>query len=717
MPTNRTSRHSLACVLAIPLLLSACAKAEPGTAAAPGKAHKINHVLLITVDTWRFDRVGLHADLVKTPNIDRFAGQALHFMRAYSHNPCTLPAHANILTGTTPLNHGISDNSGFRLEPRFFTMAEFFKQRNWTTAAFIAAFPLDSRFGLDQGFDVYDEQYKSHSEHEGFFSERPADAVIDSFIAWADQPGRPENWFSWIHLFDPHQPYSPPQPFAGQYSQDPYSGEVAYTDQQLGRLWDWLRQKGLYDDTLIVLTGDHGEGLEEHGERTHAYFAYNSTIHIPLFMRIPGVEAEIIQENVCHSDIFPTVCQALGLPAPDRLPGRSLLTDRAGLADRAIYFESLTPFYNRSWAPLRGYIRADDKYIDLPLQELYDLDRDPAERTNLVRGLNWKAHRQALQELIRSQINPDKPERLQGAETDPKVVLRLQSLGYLPGDQGVKKTVFLPKDDLKTLLPLQNLMLDGMACEQNDRPEQAIALFDQVIRQRQDFILTYTLMASIYKKAYQFDKAVDILNRGLAANPDNIFLLAKLGILLAEYGRPDEAIAVLEKAIAQQDSDPETYTYLGVAYHRKKDFDRALAQFEKGLTLDRSNALLHNNIGAVYLEKYLQTRDDALFEKAMAAFNQALGLDSRLHSALNGRGAAYSFRNQPELAMADWRDAIAAKSDFPDPYFNLAVLLNKQGQKEQALETLLACQKNCQRSLSQGYRQQLERMIAGLTRR
>lgn len=707
---KKTQLRSLCLLAALLPLWTAVSCGGGDTAPSPA----VRNILLITVDTWRYDRVGLHGRFVKTPHIDRLAAESLRFTRAFSHTPCTLPAHANILTGTTPLSHGISDNSGFRLKEDFLTLAEFFREKNWHTAAFIAAFPLDSRFGLDQGFELYDEQYQSHSEHEGFFSERPANELVDSFIAWKEKLEDPKNWFAWIHLFDPHQPYFPPEPFASEYPDDPYSGEVAYTDQELGRLWQWMRGNGVYDNTLIVLTADHGEGLGDHGERTHAYFAYNSTIHVPLFIRIPGTRAAVVEENVCHVDIFPTLCQALGMEPPEGLHGLSLLSDHSVLASRSIYFESLTPYYNRNWAPLRGYLLQNEKYIDLPIQELYDIGRDPDESQNRVQGLNWKSRRQKLERLISSHTRPVRPERQKGEKPDPEAERRLQSLGYIPSDRSLKKTSFLPQDDLKLLLPLQNLMLDGLTHEQNERDQAALGIYTNILRQREDFILVYTLMAAIFKKNQQYQKAVEILNHGLAANPDNIFLLSKLGILLSEYGRPEEAVTVLNRVLSIEDTDPETYTYLGVAYHRMKKFDQAMTQFERGLKLDRSNALLHNNIAAVTLEKFLKTRDRSLFDRAMDSYNRALEADPVLHSALNGRGAAFSFDNQPDRAMADWFKALSAKKDYPDPYFNLGILLARSGDSAKALEIFQACRQHCQRTLTPADRQRLERLISRL---
>ncbi|MCJ7526230.1 MAG: sulfatase, partial [Candidatus Aminicenantes bacterium] len=287
------------------------------------------NVLLITIDTLRYDRVGiLDPRHVKTPNLDMLAEKSLVFTRAFSHNPVTLPAHINILTGTTPLFHGVSDNTGFKLDKSFLTLPHYLRRFGYRTAAFVGAFPLDSRFGLDQGFDLYDDFYGTRNEREFFFVERPAEKVIAPAMAWIGK--QTQKWFGWIHLFDPHQPYLPPSPFKETYAADPYSGEVAYVDAQLGVLFDFLRKKHLLEKTMVILTADHGEALGEKGEDTHSYFAYNNTIHVPLFIHIPGRKPQTFAKNVCHTDIFPTVCEALNLKIPPKLQGESLLEILAG---------------------------------------------------------------------------------------------------------------------------------------------------------------------------------------------------------------------------------------------------------------------------------------------------------------------------------------------------------------------------------------------------
>ena len=245
---------------------------------------------------------------------------SLVFTRAFAHNPVTLPSHANILTGATPLYHGISDNTGFKLDKKFLTIPQYLRRHGYQTAAFIGAFPLDSRFGLDQGFDLYDDYYGTRNEREFFFAERPAEKVIAPAMAWIGrQSGK---WFGWVHLFDPHQPYLPPSPFKEKYANDPYSGEVAYVDAQLGVLFDFLRARRLLEKTVVILTADHGEALGEKGEDTHSYFAYNNTIHVPLFIHVPGAQPGTLRRKRLPCGHFPDPLRGPGLAGPAPPAGR-----------------------------------------------------------------------------------------------------------------------------------------------------------------------------------------------------------------------------------------------------------------------------------------------------------------------------------------------------------------------------------------------------------
>jgi arylsulfatase A-like enzyme/Flp pilus assembly protein TadD len=685
------------------------------------------NVLLITLDTLRVDRVSIYSNkYVNTPNLDGLARKSFIFTRAFSHNPVTLPAHINILTGTTPCFHGVSDNSGFRLDDRFLTIARYLKNADFCTAAFIGAFPLDSRFGLNQGFDVYDDNYGTHNQLEFFFVERPASKVIEPAVQWISQqinsPGK-KKWFAWVHLFDPHQPYMPPPPYRQKYSHDLYSGEVAYMDASLKTLFDFLQKNGLMEDTIIAVTGDHGESLGEKGEETHSYFAYNCTIHIPLFLYIPGtLKGEMpvkIDKNVCHSDIFPTICDILDLDIPGHLQGESLLPllensnkgRKSGSKSRSIYFESLTPFLNRGWAPLRGFIRGDIKFIDLPIPEVYNLDTDFHETINRAEGSNVKQLKRDLVKLKRDLRGKNMITRSQ--RISPEEQKKLESLGYLSSSTSTESKVFTKADDLKTMLPLQNRMLAAVADAQKGDFSQALNRLTALIEESPGFILVYRHLATIYQNLGQLDKAIEILETGLKTNPGNTDLMSRLGIMAVEANQPEKAIQLLNICIKKNPNDPENYNFLGVAYYKNRDAAKALENYRRALKLDSNYASVFNNIGSLYLAFYLgsKKKDKKAYSLAMENFNRALEIDPRLFAAYNGRGAAYKFNGQVENAISDWKKTIEINPDYIDAYFNLGISYIELGEKAKALEYLLLCKKKFESKLPQGERERLARLI------
>lgn len=691
----------------------------------PGKDFNI---LLITVDTLRADRLSVYSDkYVKTPNLDRLAGKSFIFTRAFSHNPVTLPAHTNILTGTTPRFHGISDNTGFRLEERFLTIAEYLKQSGYSTGAFIGAFPLDSRFGLDQGFDVYDDQYGTHNQLEFFFVERPAQKVIEPAVRWISQLAGSQGkkkWFAWVHLFDPHQPYLPPSPYNKEYRHDLYSGEVAYMDASLKVLFDFLEDDGLMEDTVIIVTGDHGEALGEKGEKTHAYFAYNNTILIPLLLYIPGTvtgEKGIkIDENVCHADIFPTICDVLHMDIPRALQGESLLPiidthfkgSGSGKKPRMIYFESLTPFLNRGWAPLRGFVRGNIKFIDLPIMEVYNIKDDIHETRNTAVGPNVKQLKRDLVKLENDLKGKNMMQR--SMRISPQERKKLETLGYISGTPSAQPRVFTKAEDLKTMLPLQNRMLTAVANYRAGGTSQAITQLRSIVEESPGFVLVYRHMATIYKDAGQVGKAIEILEYGLKKNPGNTELMSKLGIMLAEALQPDKAIELLNVCIKKNPFDPDNFNFLGVAYYKKGNAVKAMENYRKALELDNNYASVFNNIGSVYLALYLgsKKKDERVYQLAMENFNRALEIDPRLFAAYNGRGAAYKFKNQVKKAIADWEKTIEINPNYIDAYFNIGISYLQIGDKTSALKHLLSCKERLGAKLPPKDRQQLDRLIA-----
>jgi len=610
-------------------------------------AQKDPNILLITIDTLRYDRIGAYSDkYVKTPYIDKLAAESVVFKWAFAHNPLTLPSHVNILTGTTPVYHGISDNPGFVLDQSFLTLAEYLKDKDYATAAFIGAFPLDSRFGLDQGFDVYDDNYGTQSLIELYYVERSAREVINPALEWIGEQN--QKWFAWIHVFDSHEPYRPPFPFDQKYKDDPYSGEVAYVDSQLGVLFGFLEEKGLMDNTLIVLTSDHGEALGEKGEKTHGYFAYNNTIRVPLLIKFPGIMNQTVEENVCHIDIFPTLCEALGAEIPSQLQGESLIPIVKGKkrTQKEIYFESLHPYLNRGWAPLTGFIKDDVKFIDQPLKEVYDIKQDVLEEKNLAKSSNLKELEKELDRLILRLRGKELVQRF--AKIDQYEMNKLKSLGYLSEGTVSRKKAFTVENDLKTLEPIENKVFDALDKYKKGRAQEAIKDGLEVIEVRPDFILAYTLLANIYFVMGQHDNSIEILRKGLKNNPKNIGLLSKLGIMLVVVDKTEEAIDILQRCIKRDDKNPEYFNYLGVAHQKSENLQLALENYKRAIALDSNFALPWNNMGSLYMTEFVRAKNKKELQRALDCFNTALAFDPNLIAAVNGKKAALKFMEKFE---------------------------------------------------------------------
>src|ERR1043166_1572987 len=352
-------------LLLLPFIFVACHRPE-SVAPAGDKPD----IILVTIDTLRADSVGFAGNTkVKTPFLDKLASEGLVCANPHAHNVITLPSHTNILTGLYPYQHGVRDNAGYKLSPKFETVATMLRRAGFATGAFIGAFPLDARFGLNQGFDLYDDNYgKGEATLDFALQERNATAVLDSATRWW-QSNNGKKRFMWIHLYDPHAPYRPPEPFASQYASDLYLGEIAYVDDALGKALPPL----LGRNTLLIVTADHGEARGDHGELTHGLFAYESTLKIPLVVWQPGAKHRAESAYVRHIDIVPTILAATGIAKPPSLAGESLF-DVHGSRDG--YFESLSASINRGWAPLTGVIHGGEKDIHLPLPEVYDLPKD-----------------------------------------------------------------------------------------------------------------------------------------------------------------------------------------------------------------------------------------------------------------------------------------------------------------------------------------------------
>jgi len=677
--------NALRKIAALALLLPPgifCAGSSFAAAPAAGK----QNVLLITIDTLRPDRLSCYdPKYAKTPAIDGLAARGVRFERAFAHTPLTLPSHANILSGLLPIQHGLSENAKSKLEARFQTMAEVLKAGGYATGAFIGAFPLDSRFGLDQGFDVYDDVFTASSA-EGNKSERRASEVAASARAWLSRQNGP--WFCWVHFWDPHAPYSAPAPFGTEYAKDPYSGEAAYVDAELGRLLNDLKTQGKDANTVFIITSDHGEGLGEHGESTHGYFAYNSTVHVPLIVAGPGIGPAVIREPVGHVDVFPTVCEILGLGAPAGLAGRSLLAALSGkpLAPRPVYFESLDPYYALGCAPQRGVIEGGKKFIDSPVPELYDLAADFGEKTNLTPTADLNPFRARLAEIMKG---AQAPASNKNRPIDREAMARLRSLGYTAGAELPRKTKFGPEDDLKNFLPFQQKLERGISLNDTGKFAEGARELESLIAERKDFIWAYIFLAENRFSKGQPDEAVRVLERGVRANPESYTLLAACAAILIRTGDLTSAVGVLEKALSIFDTDPEAWSNLGFIYWRRGDPKKAQEYLGRAVALDPSYAPAYINLGKLYISTFTDRgRDPKALELATANFRKAAALDASQALAWAGLGLARKEAGNTAEAIANWEKAFALN---PGDFFSAMSLASADleiGQKAKARTVL-----------------------------
>jgi arylsulfatase A-like enzyme/Flp pilus assembly protein TadD len=681
-------------------------------AANPGQAGKVAelNVLLITIDTLSADRLSCYSDTgVETPNIDRLAEKGILFTRAMAHTPTTLPSHANILLGSTPLYHGVHDNSNSMVKDEYLTLAEHLKARGYATGAFVGAYPLDSRFGLSQGFDVYDDDYDTLSSHKYAYGERPAEAVVDRSLAWLTR--QKSTWFLWMHVFDPHFPYDPPEPFKSGYAH-PHDGEVAYVDSVLGRLFDYLRDKGLSDRTVIVLTGDHGESLGEHGENYHGFFAYNATLWVPLIISVPGTDAGRVDQYVGHIDIFPTVCDILNILPPDSLQGISLrpaLKNRP-LPERALYIESLYPSISRGWAPITGIIRGGKKFLNSPIPELYDLSHDFSESKNLAQERELGIYRKSLADLVKTYSYPEKIE--QSKRVDRQTLKTLASLGYISGPQLSTRETFGPEDDVKLLLPFYNRAEEARHLYEQGRVKESITILNRILKQQKNIDIAYTHLAEIYQQTGLMKEALTVLGQGITQLPSSYILLTQYTHSLISAGRHDEVIRLInDHVLPQMEYDAEIWNCLGVAYWNTGQDTKALDALENALDLDKGYANVYANLGAVQLSIFFKNKNQTYHRQAQENYRKALELDPQHVAAYNGLGYIYREAGKLTKAIEFWEKAMALNPGFSETIYNLSQADLDSGNKVRALNLLLENKRKYYGELPEEERRKLDAYI------
>lgn len=651
---NRRALRALAAAAAIAALVLAAWWLRPaGGSSWPAAAAPRANLLLVTIDTLRADRL----TPATMPHLVSLAGRGHRFRRAYSHAPLTLPSHASMLTGLLPPAHGARGNGAFRLDDATVTLAERLRAEGYRTGAFTGAFVLDSRFGLNQGFDRYDGVADERAFAADFgFAERRAPEVVDAAARWILEATAP--WFAWVHVFDPHAPYDAPGTAAG------YDGEVRFVDRILGDFFERIDGGGALARTVIIVTADHGEGLGEHGESTHGLFAYDTTMRVPLVVSGPGLGTGVHDEAAALIDLVPTAIDVLGLAEDAALPGRSLRLVAAGAArDRPIYLEAMDGWLTAGASPLTAIAQDGWKLIDTPIAELYDLGSDPAETRNVVGAAPDRAQ----------QLRATLPSLTAGATASAAIAVsadaaaRLRSLGYAAGAPRPAPAAFSPDDDPKRIQPLYEKFLSILA----DGARDVDGLL-AVIAARPRFEAARLVAASILIETGRAPEAIALLEQPAAAANASPLVRERLGAAYLAAGQPARAADVLEHVVAEAAPSADAWNALGVARAQLGRHAPSREAFDQAVRLAPSAARIRFNRALALLQSGDPTRAAAELSeitRQSPGFIDGWKLLATVHHESGNRVAA----------VEAWQRALALDARDLDVLFNLAVTLRDLG--------------------------------------
>lgn len=621
--------------------------AQVGTLPA-GVTQDALNVLILTLDTTRWDKLGAYGDhTAQTPNLDRLAAEGVLFEQAITSAPLTLPAHSTLFTGKLPPRHGVRDNGGYVLDPQHTTMAALLKGTGRATGAFVGAFVLDSKWGLNQGFDIYFDKFdvsRYRSVSLGDVARR-ADEVVDNALPWLEQHAS-QPFFAWLHFYDAHSPYTPPEPFASRFRDRPYAGEIAFVDHQVGRVLRWLDVKGLKERTIVIAIGDHGESLNEHREGTHGLFIYDATVRVPFIVRAPFREmaGKRVRAVVRSEDVLPTVLDMLGEPVPGDVEGQSLVPLMTGLQadlDLAAYSESLYARNHYGWSELKALRAGRYKYIATTKPELYDLERDPGERQNLYEARRSLAERMAA-ELEKLAVEQAPSET--APTVDPETRERLAALGYIGSFSHTPRRTGEARPDPKDKIDIFNLMTSAHETNGKVDPAAAIARLRKVVEMDPDILDAWIMLGNEYFRSHDYATALKQYQRALQINPDY-----------------DLAIVNLASA----------YRALG-------DYPAAILGYERYLQKDPRNAWVRYQLGELFV-------DLEQYDKAEEAFRQSLIDDTRVASARVALGVVAFKRGDLAGAEREIRAALAQKPDAKLAHYNLALIAEQRGDVRTAI--------------------------------
>ncbi len=644
---------------------------------ASRRASSQPNLLLVTLDTTRADRLGAYGFARgTTPRLDRLAEEAVVFEHATAAVPLTFPSHTTIFTGQYPTRHGIRDNGGFFLDASATTMAEVLKGAGYATGAFVGAWVLESRWGLAQGFDKYSDQFdlSKYKVISLGTVQKKGEEVVGDAISWLDTV-KDRKFFGWVHLYDAHTPYEPPEPFASQFPNQPYLGEIAYADAQVGRLLDWLKMKGLDKNTVVIVTADHGESLGDHGEATHAYFVYDSTMHVPLVIKTPWNDKGRNASMVSSADIFPTVLDLLGVPpVKEPLDGTSLalgIVDPAAGVGGTAYAETYFPRYHFGWQHLRSLRNNDYTYVDAPEPELYDRKTDPGETSNIYKAFSARA--EDLRLKIEALARADQGKVPERQSLDPDTLQRLAALGYVGNVIDVNPDAVLPDPKLK--LPLFQKMNRAKDLAQDEDYAGAVALLQSVVAEDANIMDAHLTLGNWLIRLKRGEEAIESFRHALALKPDDDIALGNLARLYLSRGRKtdaQDALRVFETALSRNPKNPQAWFQLAILSMDIGDAEGAKHSFVRA-------AEENPKMGAAWIGQGALAFAASRLAEAEQLIGKGLELEPEVRGGRYNLARVLEARGRFDEAESLYRAELSTFADHGKARFNLAQLERERG--------------------------------------
>lgn len=668
------------------------------------------NILLITLDTTRADHLGCYGYKdARTPNLDKLAAEGVRFANVYCPAPLTLPSHVTILTGLEPFQHGVRNN-GHYLSSEVKTLTERLKDRGYKTAAFVSAFSVDSRFGLDRGFEVYDDTFAINLPFKTTNSERRAEDTFTRFNRWLNKNPE-EKFFCWVHYYDPHLPYDPPEPYRQEFSQNPYDGEIAYMDVYVGKILEALEEKDILNKTVIIIAGDHGEGLGERVEVGHGIFLYEETIRVPLIFWGKGVFSRpaVIEERVRLTDITPTIISLLGFMEEDfdQISGQSLEPHfrKKNQPERDVIIETFYPRENFAWSELVGLISGKWKLIQAPRPELYDLKADPEERINLYQYNQEIASK--LKKRLEAMILDSPVPAVTGTGTAEDLE-KLSSLGYISlAPVGTVSTYPDPKE----MVDLLRLIQQAQALEYQENFSEAEKIYQEILEETPDSPASYINLALAQAQQKKMDLAIETLKKGQERLPDSEIILVRLGHTYLVTGKYWLAFETMQRVLVDNPENVDALTVCASILDAAGRKEEAKNFLERALAIEPESKHLRASLAS-------NLASSGRFEEAIEIYKALINDFPEDQSLYQYTGIAYSYLGDHDQAIFYLKQAVAI-TPTRSGYFNLAVACEKAGQIKEAAQYFKLYLENSQGddpekiNLAQKELEKLEKQLRG----